>query len=463
MSETRDFFKESVLNKKEKISFYIVNIGNIPIMTLISLFLLIFYTDVVGLNPIAIGIMFLITRIFDGLNDPLIGFLIDHLPRTKWGKFRPYLLLGSIICSLNYVLLWLGPSLIPTDKLLIAYISYFLLSITFDLMDIPLNSMIPVMTETGKDRNTLSLIKSLGYVSGQILFATISIPIVLSFPTPKEGYHFLIIFAAIFVISCNLIEIPGIKERIEPIKKERYRVRDIFKILSAKPVLVHFFFNLFCSIGSGTSTAMVIYFWTYFVGRPELMSLVPLFMIMGMIIGMIIGTPILNRFGKKYTLVVSGFTLNLPSIAILFIDPSKISLFFLIGAISAIGGGINGLMGYGLQANNTDYVEWKQGHRAEGQIASLISFIQKTGLGIGAAIPGFILGLTGYVPNVEQTLLAIQGIYFSYIIFPVILGIIATFIIWIFYPLTKDINIKIAQELDQRRKQASALPTPSSH
>jgi Na+/melibiose symporter-like transporter len=162
MTEIIDLKHNNLITKKEKISFFIANLGNIPIMTLMNAFLLIFYTDVVGLNPAAVAILFIFARVLDGFNDPIIGYIVDHLPRTKWGKFRPYIVLGSLFCSLNYIILWLGPSLATNGKLLIAYISYILFGITFDLMDVPLNSLIPVMTEEEKERNSLSLIKSLG-------------------------------------------------------------------------------------------------------------------------------------------------------------------------------------------------------------------------------------------------------------------------------------------------------------
>ncbi|MFX1504333.1 MAG: MFS transporter, partial [Promethearchaeota archaeon] len=123
-----------MVSKKENSFFFMANIGNIPIMTLIGAFLLIYYTDVVGLNPAAVAILFIFARVLDGINDPIIGYIVDHLPRTKWGKFRPYVVLGSLLCSINYMILWLGPSLAPSGKLLIAYISYILFGITFDLM-----------------------------------------------------------------------------------------------------------------------------------------------------------------------------------------------------------------------------------------------------------------------------------------------------------------------------------------
>lgn len=446
---------ETILKRKEKALFFVVNFGNIPIMTLIGGFLLIFYTDVVGLDPGAIAIIFLITRIIDAFNDPILGYIIDHLPKTKWGRFRPYIVLGSMICAINYIILWLGPALAPSGKLLIAFISYIFLGITFDLMDIPLNSMIPVMSETGKDRDSLSLIKSLAYTFGSILFYGITVPLVSSFPTPIIGYIVLIVSSSAFVFLVSTVGTLGIRERIEPINKEKYKLKELFKILSAKPVSVHFSSSLINSISSGASVAAAIYFVTYVVKIPGLVTIFVILLVLGRLIGFPLGKPILNKYGKKYTIVIGSFITNITLFFILLVDSSNLTMIFIIYTISGIGGGFNMIVGYGLQADNTDYVEWKQGKRAEAVIASLVSFTNKAGLGIGAAFVGIILSLTGYVPNIDQSPLAIQGIYWAFIIMPAMLGLISGLIILFFYPLTREINTKIMLSLNELRHQNS--------
>ena len=92
---------EDKVTMKEKIGYGLANIGNIPITALASAFLLIFYTNVVGLSPASCATLFLIARIFDGLNDPFIGYFIDHLPNTRYGHFRPPLVVGTILCSIK--------------------------------------------------------------------------------------------------------------------------------------------------------------------------------------------------------------------------------------------------------------------------------------------------------------------------------------------------------------------------
>ena len=142
------------IKMREKLSFAMANFGNIPIMTLINGYLLIFYTNICGLSPAACATLFLIARFLDAINDPLVGFMIDHLPTRKMGHFRPTLILGTILCSVNFLLLWFGPMLSTSGKLAIAYVSYILLGVLFPVMDISLNSLLPVMTEDMNYRNT---------------------------------------------------------------------------------------------------------------------------------------------------------------------------------------------------------------------------------------------------------------------------------------------------------------------
>ena len=142
------------IKMREKLSFAMANFGNIPIMTLINGYLLIFYTNICGLSPAACATLFLIARFLDAINDPLVGFIIDHLPTRKMGHFRPTLILGTILCSVNFLLLWFGPMLSTSGKLAIAYVSYILLGVLFPVMDISLNSLLPVMTEDMNYRNT---------------------------------------------------------------------------------------------------------------------------------------------------------------------------------------------------------------------------------------------------------------------------------------------------------------------
>ena len=192
------------LKVSEKLGFALTNLGNIPIMTLLNTYLLIFYTDVIGVNPALVGMLFLVSRLLDGVSDPLIGFVIDRFPRTKIGKYKPVLILGVIICCLNYLLVWFSPLLFPAQKIIAISISYILLGITFDFMDIPLNSLIPVLTQEDEGRNQLSSIKGISYTVGPAILNVAAPLAIAAFATSLKGYVLLIVGTVLVVLFLRL-------------------------------------------------------------------------------------------------------------------------------------------------------------------------------------------------------------------------------------------------------------------
>jgi len=444
--------QDSLLTLKEKFGFIAVNMGNIPIMTLMSMYLLYFYNIVVGLDLIAIGTLFLIARVLDGINDPLMGYVIDHLPRTKLGRFRSYILIGAIICSINYALLWLGPSMASSGKLLIAYITYLLFGFTFDLMDIPLNSMIPVMSDRDKDRNTLSNIKGVVYMVGALLWVVGTVPFVSSFPTERQGYHWWIIIASTVVIVFSILGTLGIKERVLPIKEEKYSLREIVKILGAKPVLILFLETLLSQIGNAITGAVSLFFFTFALGEPDLFPIVGASVILGTIIGAIVGPKMINKYGKITTKMMAGIISFIGPLISIFIPRDQPYIFVILALLTSPGWGMSSILNYGIQADNMDFIEWKFGFRAEGAVASLQSFIVKAGGGIGSAIAAYSLAFINFDGNlIAQTEETIQGLFYITYGIPMIF-ILGALLIWTFgYPLNTLVRKKMMDDLIKKR------------
>lgn len=434
----------------EKLSYLLANVGNFPIMTLISAYLMIFYTDIVGLNPAAIATLFILTRVFDGLNDPIMGFIIDHLPPTKMGRFRPYLLIGSIVCALNFLLLWFGPMLAATFKLGIAYISYLLIGITFDLMDIPLNSLIPAMTDDMKQRGALSTLKGLSLsIAGALIILPAPI-IIANSSSPKQGYITVILLGTLIVVLFSIVGAIGVKERVQPAKQEKYKFKDIFRILGTTPVLITFLALLFYGMSGAAASNMQVYFATYILGDVTMITWQQFGMAL-MLPTLLLSGWFTQKFGKRVIFTV-GLVLNGIAPLLRLFDVYSIPLLLVSTGVAGIGLGFIMSLMYGVQADNVDYVEWKRGFRAEGQLASVNSFIVKASSGIGAAIPGYILAATGYVANQTQTVQATQGIIFATIVLPGILMIMAGIVFFLGYRLSNREMLAINDELRLRRE-----------
>jgi sugar (glycoside-pentoside-hexuronide) transporter len=443
---------DSVLGFKEKLAFLSVNVGNIPIMTMLSYYLLLFYIDVVGLDPISIGTLFLIARVLDGVSDPIMGYVIDHLPRTRMGRFRGYLILGVILCSLNFLMLWLGPSLANSGKLAIAYISYLLIGWTFDLMDIPLNSMIPVMSDRDRDRNTLSIIKGVGYLVGTVALIAGVLPLVNLFPTKREGFHTVVVGVTVLVALLSIMGTLGIKERVFPLRTERYGIRNVQEILGARAVLALFLSTLVTNIGTGVNAGTLVFFFLYVVKRPEFFSIVAASYILGVTVAAVTVSGLIRRFGKK-TCQTYAMLITLASWVILFFTPASLPwMFVIIPVLASPATGMSSVLLYGIQADTMDYVEWKLGYRAEAAIASMNSFIVKAGSGIGSAIGAYLLAAFHYAANAEiQAAETIRGFYYINFAIPAVFSLIALLIWAIGYPLTKKMTEQMMSELKEIR------------
>lgn len=425
------------IKMREKLSFAMANFGNIPIMTLINGYLLIFYTNICGLSPAACATLFLIARFLDAINDPLVGFIIDHLPTRKMGHFRPTLILGTILCSVNFLLLWFGPMLSTSGKLAIAYVSYILLGVLFPVMDISLNSLLPVMTEDMKERNSLSTIKGLAYVIGALVIG-VAAPLILGDTSNKQGYINLVLIMTAVIFFFSIIGTMGVKERVKPQMENSYSVKELFKILSQKPVYITFLAVLLYSIGSNIVNAANTYFYTYIFEDLTLASIITLITCVAvfpatMVIGNLIG-----RFGKKKMYAIGLALAGLAPI-IRLLDVRSIPLLIVSVLIAGIGAGFAAPLNYGIQADNTDYIELSMGIRAEGAVASLSSFVSKCAMGIGGAIPGYLLQLAGFDSKAAvQNDDVINVIVLCVLILPAIVNVVAIVIFSKGYPITKE-------------------------
>ena len=425
------------IKMREKLSFAMANFGNIPVMTLINGYLLIFYTNICGLSPAACETLFLIARFLDAINDPLVGFIIDHLPTRKMGHFRPTLILGTILCSANFLLLWFGPMLSTSGKLAIAYVSYILLGVLFPVMDISLNSLLPVMTEDMKERNSLSSIKGLAYVIGALVIG-VAAPLILGDTSNKQGYINLVLIMTAVIFFFSIIGTMGVKERVKPQMENSYSVKELFKILSQKPVYITFLAVLLYSIGSNIVNAANTYFYTYIFEDLTLASIITLITCVTvfpatMVIGNLIG-----RFGKKKMYAIGLALAGLAPI-IRLLDVRSIPLLIVSVLIAGIGAGFAAPLNYGIQADNTDYIEMSMGIRAEGAVASLSSFVSKCAMGIGGAIPGYLLQLAGFDSKAAvQNDDVINVIVLCVLILPAIVNVVAIVIFSKGYPITKE-------------------------
>ena len=442
----------SKVSTKEKVSYVIANVGNIPVMTLVSSFLSIFYVSVLGMDEFKVGTMFLVARIFDGVNDPLIGYIIDKRPESKFGKFRRILIVGSIICALNYALMWFGTAAAPEAlKLTVAYISYLLLGITFPIMDISINSLLPVMTDDIKERNTLSSVKMVGYGIGYA-FVGIAAPMLLSMlGSDKKAYLTVIGIFLVVIVVCSVGGALGVRQHVHFENDKHYELKDLFKILFVPPVLITFLATILYSTGASFAGLANTYYAQYVLGDVGKLTMFTIVQMLGSFPMVVIVPGLADRYGKKK---VYGFGLMVAGIGYVVkaLCPQAtglgFTLFYLSSFVTGVGSAFSMILSYGIQADNIDYVEYALDKRSEGAVSALSSMITKIGSGLGGAIPMYILGAT----KTAEGNYSLAGLMISDAYLPCIFCILGGLLFFLKYPLTKEKIEEIHDVLVSRRK-----------
>jgi len=437
---------------REKLAFGMVNFGNIPIMITIGAFLLFFYTNVVGLDPAAVATLFLLSRLFDAFSDPLLGYLIDRLPRTKLGRFRTYLLIGVVICSINFVLLWFGPLWVPAAQMLVAYVTYLLIGITFSLMDIPLNSLIPAMTDDQGERGSLAATRGLSQMVGAMIISMVA-PVLLASVEDQVTAFYILIFSVVAVILIfSVVGVMGVRERIMPAKHNvKYELKDLLTFIKAKPVLVTFCATVLFVTSTTVASSSNIFFFTHVLDNMLAeMGLVGLMSMIGLLPAIAVSGRLSRKFGKKRIFIL-GLFINAVTTLVRLLSVTNFPLILITSALSGIGTGFFTAIMPSIQADNVDYIDYEHKFRAEGAIASLNSFSVKAGQAVGGAFPGYILAFTGFIPNVAQTDTALMGIIFSTIVLPAIIMLLAVLVFGVGYKLNSDKMDEITRTLRKRR------------
>jgi len=456
------------ISVNEKIGYGLGDTASVLYWQTISLYLLYFYTDVFGISAAAAGTMILVTRVWDGINDPMMGIIADRT-RTKWGNFRPYLLWLAAPFAIVAVLTFSSPNLTGTAKLIYAYVTYSLMMMFYTAINIPYSSLLGVITSDPVERTGVSQFKYIGaYVGGFIISATL-LPMTgyLGRGSEAKGWQLSMIFIGILAIGLFLVTFVSTKERVRPSKTQKTSIRkDLKDLINNKPWLLLLFATLSMILFVSTRMVVTTYYFKYFIKEQQINIFgfggnygfegwTSIFNTIGMIFS-IVGVVFINwfakRLGKKRTFSLF-FLISIVATASYFLfTPQNLLLILGFQMIGSFSGGPLSPLIWAMYADTADYSEWKTGRRATGLVFSASTMSQKFGWAFGTAFAGWLLSLIGFVPNVEQSENVLTGIRALMSLIPAIAGIISIVLI-LFYKLDDQKMRDIEKELLSRRKE----------
>lgn len=398
---------EEMLTKKEKLAFGFAGLGQNMVYNFATAYIMVFYTDVVKLVPYTVGTMLLVARIFDAVNDPLMGLFVDKR-KAKKEKLLPFLRVIPIPMFIATMMLFFIPFESMSARLAYAYFSFILWDLVYTISDIPFWGLTVMMTPLPKER--LSLLTYARVLSNVGLAISIVIPPLMISTLGSDQVAYLVTGLIIPGIGSLLFAFVGYfgKERVHP--SEKKEKESIFSLLKNKPLIL-LQSSRFLSAFRMVIATSGLYYAKYNLGDEAKFSIMGGLLIAAMILAMLITPKLREKYTKK---ALYNFSLVLGFIAhgILFIvGDISVLITYSILFISGLSLGLGDIVSYTLVGDTVEYHAQKTGQRLEGSIFATHTFTTKLQSALGLYTIGVVLHYSGFVENAIQSNSALTGIF----------------------------------------------------
>lgn len=449
------------LSAGRKLCFGVGALGKDLCYAMISTFLMIYFTDTVGLNPFFVGNLFLVARVWDAVNDPIMGFMVDNT-RTRWGKFRPWILIGTLLNAVIMIFMFRNPNLEGVSLYVYYSVVYILWGMTYTVMDIPYWSMLPSLSSTQKERESMSVIPRIFASSAWLLMGAFGIATrnYLGNGDEAKGYSSMAVVISVIFIATILVTVLFVKDRssleaAEGKKAQRTSLKDAIHVITANDQLkvyigVVLAYNLLVQLAGG----MAMYYFKYVTGDENLF---PYFTTAASVaeMGALFIFPIFSRFmNKKKVFAIASFTPAIGLIGLLVagaVIPTNIPVIIICGLFYKFGSGLTLGATTVMLADVIDYGEVTLGTRNESIVASFQTLLVKTASAVAGWLIGVGLTISGYVENVPQTPQTILGMRVLMGVVPSIVTVLAFVIYAKGYKLDSSRMEEISNQLKAKK------------
>lgn len=444
--------------KRDKFGYLIGDLGNDFFFLLVSSYLMVFYTDIFHIKPAAVGVIFLIARLWDGFADVAWGRFIDTRKTTKNGKFKPWILRMSLPLVITGMLMFVHiPGMSNGFYLAWAFVTYIVWGTLYSTVSIPYGSMASVITDDSVERTTLSTWRTTGSMIAGILVAVVA-PLIVFVDNQLDANR-IFMTAAIFAvlsISCYIACYKLSTERIVVPEVEKQKgnfKKSMIGLLKNKPfiwIVISMLISIVSSLLVGTVNTFL--FKEYFNNTGAL-SLVGLAQIVSMFAAIPLVRPLVKRFGKKE---VASFGILLAAILyilLFFLNDLTAIQFILITGTAMFGFAFFGLTSWAFIADVIDYHEYQTGFREDATVFSITSMTRKVGQALAGGIGGFAIGAVGYDATLgAQSEATLNSIYSLSTLVPGVLYFIIFIMLGLFYPLNKKRTNQLPIDLAEMRR-----------
>ena len=444
------------LPKKEVWGYSSIDFAMNLVFQCIALYISYFYTDIFGLQPGHVAVIFAVSRIWDAINDPMMGTICERL-QPKKGKYWVYIRWGAVPFGLAAVLTYTTPNMSYGLKIVWALVTYNLLNMLYTFIIQPYISAASLMTNDQSERTRLQSTRMTLAQAGGVVCA-IMLPELSGFfsqyMTLAQGYMVTTIIMAIIMVVILLWGSSQIVERIPPQPVDpnnKANIKDVFYLLfRVGPVFVTFILFLGVYTMSQVQSTMGAYYINYYANRGDMLSWFSMIMMLFSVIGVPCVPFLVKRLHKKGTVMFGLAIAGIGCLMLYLMPTTAITGMMVSRAITGYGYGI--LMGicWSVITDPVEYADWKTGKRYTAIVMTLVGLGIKFSMIIGGSLPTAVLEATGYVANQAQNEATLGAIRMMTTLLPLAAVVVAMLVYGLFYHLNEEKISQIQKEIAER-------------
>ena len=441
----------------EKLGYGLGDTASHFVWDMVGFWLLFFYTDVYKIPAAAAGTIMLIARFWDMGIDPVIGLISDRT-RTRWGKFRPYILFGALPYAILAILTFTTPDFGITGKIIYAGATYVLLMTAYAAINLPYSSLAAVMTSDTYERAGLNTYRFICAFGGQFVVTGLTLWLVefLGGADKARGWQHTAILFGFLSLVFFFITFKTSKERVQPLKSLEGSIKgDLKGLFKNRPWIILAIVGIVSFVMFAMQNAAIAFYFKYYIGKEDSVQLFNVIGTIALIVALPFSKPLARRFGNKNVFIGSSLISGVFFISLYLPGEKDIITIYTLNILAKMAYAPAVPLLWTMIADSADYSEWKSGRRATGLYFSAATFAQKAGWGIGAAIAGWVLYIFNYVPDAIQTPKALTGIKLLISVIPGILYMSCA-LFMIFYNIDSKTTDLMKKDLDLRREKEKA-------
>jgi len=420
-----------------------------------------FYTHTFGLTAAQAGTLFLVVGLAVACFNPVMGVIADRT-KSKWGKFRPWLLWTAVPFGIISILTFTTPQLSPGAKIAYAWITYVLLRVIYTVNNVPYASLTAVMTQDPDERTSISSYRQIAANSAGFIVQSLAVPMVafLGRGNSARGYQLTMGLLSVLSVIFFIISFFATKERIQPDPQQQTSLgQDLADLFSNGAWVALFLVTLFYFAAIVVRGNVMLPYFRFVVGNANLFAWFNGFGLAALLLGVACSTAVSMRVGKRELFIASMILSGIFSMALYVIPPHATYIIIATEALRQYFFGLSGPILWAMMGDVADYGEWKTKRRATGTVTGGIVFALWAGLALGGAVAGWLLSVYGLVSKADVQALHTQtGILLTASIYAGLFFFAAAACLF-FYPLSREKNQSIANDLAERRKGSLAAAT----